>query len=60
LSKGIRHVRHTQTALALSIGLLATFVIPLSIRVFAQPYQENSILASKQNLGVKNRSNHSN
>jgi hypothetical protein len=43
-------LNHKQTALALSIGLTALLMISVSIRVFAQPYQENSILSSEQKL----------
>jgi hypothetical protein len=41
---------HKQTALALSLGLFLMLMASVSIRVFAQPYQENSILASEQKL----------
>ncbi len=43
-------LNHTQTALTLSLGLTAILIISVSIRVFAQPYQENSILSSEQKL----------
>ncbi len=43
-------INHKQTALALSLGLTAILIISVSIRVFAQPYQENSILSSEQKL----------
>jgi hypothetical protein len=43
-------LNHTQTALTLSLGLTAILIMSVSIRVFAQPYQENSILSSEQKL----------
>ena len=43
-------LNHKRTALTLSLGLFVILIISVSTRVFAQPYQENNILASEQKL----------
>jgi hypothetical protein len=43
-------LNHKQTALTLSLGLTAILIISVSIRVVAQPYQEDKILSSEQKL----------